>query len=81
MGGMANQSLNLPNPVTLFSAESEYNEVCLACMAMVHLWMLLNDLKNIVACENEGYNNAIPIMIDNRSAINISHLWKDTKHT
>jgi hypothetical protein len=37
MGGVVEHSSNMPDPVTLSSAEAEYNEACLACMATAHL--------------------------------------------
>jgi hypothetical protein len=33
MGGIVDHSSNLPDPVTLSSAEAEYNEGCIAMMA------------------------------------------------
>ena len=33
MGGIVDHSSNMPDPVALSSAEAEYNEACLACMA------------------------------------------------
>jgi len=45
MGGVVEHSYNLPNPVALSSAESEYNKACLACMLTSHLGMFLNELE------------------------------------
>ncbi len=43
MGGVVEHSSNMPDPVALLSAEAEYNEACLACMATVHLKQFLED--------------------------------------
>ncbi len=40
MGGIGEHSSNIPDPVAFSSAEAEYNEVCLACMATAHLQMI-----------------------------------------
>jgi len=80
MGGVVDQSSNLPDPVVLSLTESEYNEACLACMATSHLKMLLNELKI-----NEGLDTTIhdqvPVLLNNHSAINMGNSYKDTKHT
>ena len=46
MGGVVDHSSNLPDPITLSSAEAEYNEACLACMGTNHLAMFLDDLED-----------------------------------
>ena len=45
MGGVVEHSSNMPDPVALSSAEAEYNEACLACMATAHLKQFLEDLE------------------------------------
>ena len=45
MGGVVEHSINVPDPVALSSAEAEYNEACLACMATAHLRQFLEDLE------------------------------------
>ncbi len=45
MGGVVEHSSNIPDPVTLSSAEAEYNEACLACMATTYLKRFLEDLE------------------------------------
>ncbi len=44
MGGVVEHSSNMPDPVALSSAEAEYNEACLVCMATAHLKQFLEDL-------------------------------------
>jgi hypothetical protein len=41
MGGVVEHSIYMPDPVALSSAEAEYNEACLACMATAHLKQFL----------------------------------------
>ncbi len=41
MGGVVECNSNMPDPVALSSAEAEYNEACLACMATAHLKQFL----------------------------------------
>ncbi len=45
MGGVVEHSSNMPDSVALSSAEAEYNESCLACMATAHLKQFLEDLE------------------------------------
>jgi hypothetical protein len=45
MGGVVEHSSNMPDPVALSSAEAEYNEACLACVATAHLKQFLEDLE------------------------------------
>jgi hypothetical protein len=45
MGGVAEHSSNMPDPVALLSAEAEYNESCLAFTATSHLKQFLEDLE------------------------------------
>ena len=45
MGGVVEHSSNMPDPVALSSAEAEYNEAWLACMATAHLKQFLEDLE------------------------------------
>jgi hypothetical protein len=44
MGGMVGHSSNMPEPVVLSSSEAEYNEACLAWMAIAHLRQFLGRL-------------------------------------
>jgi hypothetical protein len=70
MGGIVDNSSNMPDPVALPS-----NEACLACMATNHLCMRLKDL--------EGKQSSSPkeLYLDNQSAIAIGKSFKDTKNT
>ena len=53
MGGVVDHSSNMPDPVTLSSAEAEYNEGCVAFMAASHLRTLLCELKVLM---NQRYH-------------------------
>jgi hypothetical protein len=45
MRGVVEHNCNMPDPVALSSAEAEYNEAWLACMATAHLKQFLEDLE------------------------------------
>jgi hypothetical protein len=75
-GGVVDHSSNMPDPVALSSAESEYNEACLACMATNHLAMMLDELEG-----NAEPRMGVPILLDSKSAIAMGNSFKDTKHT
>jgi hypothetical protein len=76
MGGVVDHNSNLPNPVALSSAEAEYNECCLACMATNHLAMLVEEF------ELKGAERSlIPLILDSKSAIAMGNSFRDTKHT
>ena len=62
--------------IALSSAEAEYNEACLACMATNHLAMILDELEG-----RTEPRKAIPILLDSKSAIAMGNSFKDTKHT
>jgi len=70
MGGVVEHSSNMPDPVALSSAEAEYNEACLACMAASHLRQFLEDLELHLDGEKR-----------NRSAIDMGANFKDTQRT
>jgi hypothetical protein len=76
MGGVIDHSSNLPDPIALSSAEAEYNEACLACMATNHLAMLLDELE-----DRPEPRMKIPILLDSKSAIAMGNSFRDTKHT
>jgi hypothetical protein len=78
MGGLVDQSSNLPAPVALSSAEAEYNEGCLAFMAASHLSMTINELELQPA---DNTRSPIPIYFDSASAIAMGSSFRDTKHT
>ena len=68
----------MPGPVAMSSAEAEYNEACLACMATGNLHMTLNHIEGI----QEGSDQDLPvdIFMDNKSAVDMSVSFKDTKN-
>ena len=77
-GGVVDHSSNMPGPVAMSSAEPEYNEACLACMATGNLHMTLNHIEGI----QEGSEQDLPvdIFMDNKSAVDMSVSFKDTKN-
>ncbi len=79
-GGVVEQSSNMPDPVTLSSAEAEYNEACLACMATAHLKQFLEDLE-LPFADDKKSKKPIQIFIDNRSAVDMGASFKDTQRT
>ncbi len=78
MGGAVDHSSNLPDPVALSSAESEYNQLCVAGMATTHMNMFLNELE-LKDCDD--FSSPVSIFLDNSSVIAIGTSFKDTKHT
>ena len=68
----------MPIPVAMSSAEAEYNQDCLACMATGNMRMTLNNIEGI----QEGSKEDIPvdILMDNKSAVDMSVSFKDTKY-
>jgi hypothetical protein len=76
MGGIVDHSSNMPDPVALSSAEAEYNEACLACMATSHLAMLLYELEG-----EKKPRWKVPLILDSKSAIAMGNSFRDTKHT
>jgi hypothetical protein len=78
MGGVIDHSSNMPDPVALSSAEAEYNQACVATMALLHISMVMNNLE-LLDEDNERKN--IPLILDSNSVIAIGSSFKDTKHT
>ncbi len=80
MGGVVEHSSTMPDPVTLSSAEPEYNEACLACMATAHLKQFLKDLE-LTFADDKKSKKPIQIFIDNRSAVDMCASFKVTQRT
>jgi hypothetical protein len=80
MGGVVEHSSNMPDSVALSSAEAEYNEVCLACMATAHLKKFLEDLE-LPFADDKKSKKPIQIFIDNMSAVDMGASFKDTQRT
>jgi hypothetical protein len=78
MGGVVDHSSNMPDPVAMSSAESEYNEGCVACMAASHCRMLLDELE---LKTEDAPSPTVKIIMDSKSAIAMGESFKDTKHT
>jgi len=78
MGGLVNHSSNMPEPIALSSAEAEYNQACMATMALMHISMAMNNLE-LVDEDTQRYR--VPLVLDSSSAIAIGSSFKDTKHT
>ena len=78
-GGPIDHFTRVPEPVAQSSAESEYNAACTARMALARCRMLIHELLNkdpdIVPEE------ALPIILDIKSAVCVAKNGKDTKHT
>jgi len=73
-GGCVDHSSNMPDPIALSTAESEYNQCCLACMAADHLTMLLAEI-------DRKFTHPVSLFLDSKSAIAMGNSFKDTKHT
>ena len=78
-GGPIDHGTHVPGLVAQSSAESEYNEVCTAGMALAHFRMLIHELLNkdpdIVPKE------APLIVLDSKYAMCMAKNGKDNKHT
>ncbi len=80
MGGVVEHNSNMPDPVALSSAEAEYNEACLVCMATAHLKQFLEDLE-MPFVQDKKSKKPIQIFIDNRSAVDMGASFRDTQRT
>jgi hypothetical protein len=80
IGGVVKHSRNIPDPVALSSAEAEYNEACLACMATAHLKQFLEVLE-LPFADDKKSKKPIQIFVDNRSAVDMGASFKDTQRT
>jgi hypothetical protein len=69
MGGILDHSNNLPGPVALSSAASEYNEDCLQCQSTSRLHITLNELEYITTKFKE--DKPIDILLDNKSVVDM----------
>ena len=65
-------------PIAMSSAEAEYNQAFLACMATGNMHMTLNHIEGT----QEGSKEDLPvdILMDNKSAVDMSVSFKDTKN-
>jgi len=77
MGGIIDHSSNMPEPVALSSAEAEYNQACVATMALMHITMTINNLELL---DEDAERIGIPLILDSSSAITIGTSFK-TPHT
>jgi hypothetical protein len=78
MGGVIDHSSNMPDPVVLSFAEAEYNQACVATMALMHIAMAINNLELL---DEDAERKGIPVILDSSRAISIGTSFKDTKHT
>jgi hypothetical protein len=78
MGGLLDNSSNMPEPAALSSAYSEYNEAWFICQSIQHPHTNLIELYQL---EN-GVNAYVPAYIqwDNKSVVDTSATFKVTKH-
>ncbi len=77
-GGIIDHSSNMPDPIAMSSAEVEYNQACVATMALLHISMILN---NFELKDQDAERKDLPLILDSNSAIAIGNSFKDTKHT
>jgi hypothetical protein len=77
MGGIMDHSSSFMDPVTMSSAEAEYNEGCTAFMAASHLPMLLAELEGTEEEEMEPMAK----FYDSKRTKAIGENYNDTKHT
>ena len=77
-GGVVDHSSNIPGPVALSSAEAEFNQACIATMALMHISMAVNNLELV---DEDTQRKGIPLILDSSSAIAIGSSFCDTKHT
>ena len=68
----------MPIPVAMRSAEAEYNQACLACMATGNMHMTLNHIERIQEWSKEDL--PVDILMDNKSAVDMSISFRDTKN-
>jgi len=68
----------MPGPVALSSAEAEYNQACIATMALMHISMAVNNLELV---DEDTQGMGVPLILDSSSAISIGSSFRDTKHT
>ncbi len=80
MGGVVEHSSNMSDPVAFSTAEAEYNEACLACMATAHLKKYLEDF-GLPFADDKKSKKPIHIFIDNRSAVDMGASFKSTQRT
>jgi hypothetical protein len=78
MGGIIDHSLNMPDLVVLSFAEAEYNQACVATLALMHIAMVINNLELL---EEDHIRKGIPLILDSSSAIAKRPFFKGTKHT
>jgi len=78
MGGIVDHSSNMPDPIAMSSAKGEYNQTCVATMALLHISMFL---KNFELRDEGAERTNLPMILDSNSAIAIANSFKDTKHT
>jgi hypothetical protein len=70
MGGIVDHSSNMPDPVVISSVEAEYNQACIATMALMHIAMVINNLEFL---EEVNIRKDIPFILDSSSAIAIGN--------
>jgi hypothetical protein len=76
-GNIVDSAMTFPVPVALSSAEAEYNNACMACVAANAIAMLHNDING----NDPDMPLDIPILLDNNAAISMGESFRDTKHT
>jgi hypothetical protein len=77
-GGIVDHSSNMPQPAAMISAEAEYNEAFMACTTTSHMYMTLNHIEEVEDEPTE--DKPVEIYMDNRSEVDTSITFKDTKN-
>jgi hypothetical protein len=76
-GGVIESATTLPDPVALSSAEAEYNNACVAGMAVTAAMMLINEIRG----KDPDTAVKIPLLVDNQAAVSMGESFTDTKRT
>jgi hypothetical protein len=85
-GGVIEANSMLQIPVAMSSCEAEVMASCSGCMAAAHIHMLLYDMKYLGTKTYDSKKLTLPnpptvVMVDNKSAVQMSLNGKLTKHT
>ena len=75
-GGVIDAASFMPTPVTLSSAEAEYNTCCVARTAANARAMLVQELRG----NDPDLPLLVLILLENQAAISMGESFRDTKH-
>jgi hypothetical protein len=68
----------MSEPVATSSAEAEYNEVCMACMATSHMHITLKHIEEVADESKE--KKPVDIYMDTRSEVGMIITFKDVNN-